>query len=170
MSKKVRYAIGAIGVVPALGVLAQPAAASAHPPKQPAHTSKTVRIVQPGHTHAHPFSASSAPSTTNLTCTASRKHTVHASFLTLTFWSKPVSGRTCVGTIDVAYSGNNPNHTGALVQNAFGQFCIQNAAGRTITDTCRHVFRRNSLRVIGVERNANGSPFAAVSDYYPFIG
>jgi hypothetical protein len=85
------------------------------------------------------------------------------------FWSRPAGSRTCIGTIEVTYTGPNAHRTGASVSNAFGQFCVQTAAGNHITATCRRVFRRRFLRVNGFELHPNGIPFAGISDVYPFI-
>ena len=165
MGKKVRYTFAAAGVVPALGLLAQPAAgalAPAHTAKNPAQTAKkTVKTVWVSHVQEIAPLASA--------CTATREYTLVGSGVHLKFWSKPVGSRTCIGTIEVSYTGANPNRTGALVLNAFGEFCRANTAGRKITDGCHDVFRRKSLRVIGSELNGNNVPFAGSSDYYPFI-
>jgi hypothetical protein len=135
MSKKVQYAIGAVGLVPALGLLAQPAAgASAHASAKPAYTSGKRVNATPcyGHTAHHAVS-----------------HGVH-----LTFWSAPVGSRTCIGTIEV--SAKSTSAVGAYVQNHFGSFCVQGVGGAHITDVCRRVFRRNSLRVLGWKKNFSG--------------
>jgi hypothetical protein len=160
MSKKVRYAIGAAGIVPALGLLTPPAAGAL----APVHASKkTVRTAPFGSAQA---SSSNSP---DFTCIASKGYTVSASSMKLRFWSRPAGSRTCIGTIEVTYAGPNAHRTGASVSNAFGQFCVQTAAGTHITDTCRRVFRRRDLRVLGIEIHPNGIPFAQISDVYPFI-
>jgi hypothetical protein len=165
MGKKVRYAVAAAGVVPALGLLAQPAAgatAPAHTAKNPVQTSKkTVKTVWVGHVQEIAPLAS--------TCTANRQWTIATSGVHLKFWSRPSGSHTCIGTIEISYTGASANHTGASVINAFGQFCHATAAGRKLTDGCHHVFRRRSLRVVGSERHANGIPFVTASDLYPFI-
>jgi hypothetical protein len=139
MSKKVQYAIGAVGLIPALGLLAQPAAGAS------AHTSgKTV----------------------NANVTTCFGHTEHQTVnhgVFLTFWSAPVGSRTCIGTIEV--SGQGTSEVGALVQNHFGNFCSQHAGGAHITDVCRRVFRRNSLRVLGWQASLFGGHRSYVS--YP---
>ncbi|HEY7147528.1 MAG TPA: hypothetical protein VH637_25045 [Streptosporangiaceae bacterium] len=165
MGKKVRYAAATLGVVPALGMLAQPAAgalAPAHTSKQPAATSrKTVKTVWVSHLQDIAPLAS--------TCTANKEYTLTDSGVHLKFWSKPVGSRTCIGTIEVSYTGPNAKRTGAEIINRFGTFCHATTAGTKITDGCHHVFRRASMRVIGSELNGNNIPFATVSDYFPFI-
>ena len=121
MSKKVQYAIGAVGLVPALGLLAQPAAAaSAHTP------GKTVNATS---------------------CTGRTEHQAINQGVILTFWSAPVGSRTCIGTIEV--SKKSTSAVGAYVNNAFGNFCVRSAGGGHITYGCHRVFRRNGLRVLG---------------------
>jgi len=136
MSKKVQYAIGAVGLLPALGLLAQPAAGvSAHASTKPALTSgKRVN---------------NAPS-----CTGRIAHHAFNQGVSLTFWSAPVGSRTCIGTIEV--NGQSTSAIGASVQNHFGLFCARTAGGAHITDVCRRVFRRNSLRVLGWQLAFNG--------------
>jgi hypothetical protein len=165
MAKKVRYAFAAAGVVPALGMLAQPATAAqapAHAASQPGHTAKKKvgnwLVV---------YSRTVAPLAS--TCTATKEFVLAGSGVHLKFWSKPSGSHTCIGTIEVSYTGRSANRTGAEIVNQFGIFCHASKAGKTITDGCHHVFRRASLRVVGSERHANEIPFATVSDYYPFI-
>ena len=122
MSKKVQYAIGAVGLVPALGLLAQPAVAAS------AHTS----VKRDNAT----------------TCYGNTYHHAVYSGQTLTFWSARVGSRRCIGTIEV--SGVSPVvGVGAYVHNAYGDFCFQDAGGSHLTDVCRRVFRTNGLKVVG---------------------
>jgi hypothetical protein len=142
MSKKVQYVIGAVGLLPALGLAAQPAAgASAQASTKPAHTSgKRVNATSCyGHTEHQAFS--------------------HGVFLT--FWSAPVGSRRCIGTIEV--SAKSTSAVGALVNNAYGNFCSRAAGGGHFTDVCRRVFRTNGLRVLGWKESFYGGGRSYVS-------
>ena len=136
MGKKVQYAIGAVGLVPALGLLAQPAAgASAHASAKPALTSgKSVNATS---------------------CTGRTEHQSINHGVILTFWSAPVGSRTCIGTIEV--SKNSTSKVGAFVNNAFGNFCVRSAGGGHITYGCHRVFRRNGLRVRAFSAGLDGT-------------
>jgi len=151
MGKRVRYALGAAGAVPALGLLMPVAAGAPAAEHSPSKSGKTVSLAQQR----------------RATCTASRKHT-HASFsLHLTFWSKPVNGRTCIGTIKLTYSGSLGSKIRGSVINNNGVFCRHTVAGKNITITCRQTYARAGLSVAGAELR-NGGIWAAVFDSYPF--
>jgi len=139
MSKKVRYALGAIGAVPALGLLTPVAAAAT----TTAHASgKSVKTVSLAHQGGAPEAAS---------CLASRVHSVENSGVLLRFWSKPEGSRTCIGTIHVSHF---PIGTGSqiegIVGNNNGLFCNHLAGGHDANFVCRRIFVRAGLFVQGV--------------------
>jgi hypothetical protein len=127
MSKKVQYAIGAVGLLPALGLLAQPAAgASAH-----ASTTSGKRV------------------NANATCYGHTEHHAIHNHVSLTFWSARVGSRICVGTMEIT---NLPGvggvaSVGTSVLNHYGTFCAKTTEGDFSTNVCRRVFRTNGLRV-----------------------
>ena len=90
MKKKVRYALGAAGAVPALGMMMPAAAAAtAHAPKT---TAKTVSLQH--------SSAAASGCTGTIEAHASM-HSVH-----LEFWhtDNPTYGTTCIGTVKTVFS------------------------------------------------------------------
>jgi hypothetical protein len=148
MNKKVRYALGLAGVVPALGML-QPVAAhaAAHTAKESVPASKkTVRTVALGHLEGGTLS----PLAT--TCIASREHTSNYPLtdgtIHLKYWSKPEGSRTCIGTIEVS---GVPNYSSPVIQtgvlNVNGSFCVRSTHGTHSTNVCRRIFVRTDLEV-----------------------
>jgi len=138
MSKKVRYALGAIGAVPALGLLTPPAtgAAAAAPT-----ASQSVKTVSLAHHSAVPEAAS---------CLASRVHSVDTFGVLLRFWSKPEGSRTCIGTIHVSHpAGGHGSKVQGFVGNDNGTFCNHTAGGHDANFVCRRIFVRAGLFVEG---------------------
>jgi hypothetical protein len=89
--KKVHYALGAVGLAPALGLLATPAAANAvtHAPAN--NGAKTVSL-----NHRAALAATAD-------CTGTKQRTTENEQLQLTFWSTPGAGSwACIGTIKVS--------------------------------------------------------------------
>ncbi len=157
MSKKVRYAVGAIGTVPALGLLAAPAAAGA---SAPAHTAKKmVRTASAGLRQG-------ALSPTSSSCIASNKHTDNTTTKHLTFWSKPVGSRTCIGTIIFSWTGADGTAASGHVHTINGNFCVHAVSGTKIQFACRQTFVHTSLKVCGGETHAGFT--STICDKYPF--
>ena len=131
MGKKVQYAIGAVGLVPALGLLAQPAAGAS------VHTSgKTVNVTPCfGHTEHHAIHNNES----------------------LTFWSARVGSRICVGTMEMTNLAGGVVSIGTSVANHFGHFCAKVTEGTSSTNVCRRVFRRNGLRVRAFSAGLDGT-------------
>jgi hypothetical protein len=149
MSKKVQYAIGAVGLVPALGLLAQPAVGAT------AHTSgKRVSAITAGRTR-HGETATPAA-----TCIANRYHHVRQNGVSLTVWSAPVGSRICVGTIEVG--GDGPI-IGTSVLNSFGSgFCARSLFNTFSINVCRHVFRKKGLTIHGWNISERGEEDAYI--------
>jgi hypothetical protein len=130
MSKKVQYAIGAVGLLPALGLLAQPAVGAS------AHTSgKRV----------------------NASCTAHTEHHAIHNNESLTFWSTRVGSRRCIGTMEMRNLAGGVVSIGTSVANHFGHFCAKVTEGTSSTNVCRHVFRTNGLRVRAFSAGLDGT-------------
>jgi hypothetical protein len=93
--KKVRYLIGAVGALPALGVIA-PTATAAHAPAAAQKTSsKAVSLRSSG---------TAAPSTIT-PCDGVLKVTAKGNTQTLTFWSGYLNGTSaCIGTVEGSWS------------------------------------------------------------------
>jgi hypothetical protein len=86
--KKVRYALGAVGLAPvALGILA-PATAAAQTIAPSAKTGKTVNLV----------------TSADAGCTGIKHHSTEHSHLVESFWSAENGGFTCIGTIKLRTS------------------------------------------------------------------
>ena len=155
MKKTVRLAIGAAGAVPALGLVAVPAAAV----QTPAHTvKKSVRPVVADHRQDVRIP--------NNSCRGTNKHTSSAGNLKLTFFSAPLAGsRTCIGDIIVSYLNLPATTTKAFVSTVNpGPFCEKSAVGSGfISDFCRRGFTRSVLRVCGKEVG-----HSTLCDFYPF--
>ncbi len=131
MSKKVQYAIGAVGLVPALGLLAQPAAAAT------AYTSAT--------------------SVNATTCYGHTQHNLIHNNESLTFWSARVGSRRCIGTMEMTNLAGGVVSVGTSVANAFGHFCAKVTEGTSSTNVCRRVFRTNGLRVRAFSAGLDGT-------------
>jgi hypothetical protein len=160
MKKKVRFIVGAVGAIPAIGLLT-PAATAA-----PAHvTAKKV-----GKTVALHGSAAAA------TCTAHNKHVaISASGLYMKFYSEPVGTRTCIGLINV--EGTSRHVTGQVfstsveVFNTNGNFCEQKDHDASHNFHCNHTFVRTRLAVSATAFGISGSPRSwHVRSPYPFKG
>jgi hypothetical protein len=126
MSKKVRYAIGAIGVAPALGMLAHVPAAATHTPGK---TAKTVSL---------------NPNTPPGGCTGRDGHgkALSPTGLSLTFWSTPNGGRTCIGTIEgLAASPGFFQKVAVYVSRAGHIYCFKSAVSH-VTEPCHTSFTR----------------------------
>jgi hypothetical protein len=148
VNKKIRYAIGAVGAVPALAMIpGQFAAPAAHAVKTAATTGKKVRTVYATDTAV--FATTSSRSSTSPaispnvgSCTGSKGHHNTQNGITVRFYTRPAgTGRTCVGTIKVSDTGDFISSIGGYVQNSHGVFCYFAKAGNGVTtDTCRRVF------------------------------
>jgi hypothetical protein len=140
MRKQVRYAIGAIGVAPALGLMMPAATAAAATHAAPAKTGKTVS--------ARHYAAAATPAAT---CSGVNKHMTSFSGVMLKFWSAADGSDTCVGTIDVSVGLEflKVHTTGTSVINNNGRFCTYFRSGDKGSFTCRHAFDRAGLRVRG---------------------
>lgn len=160
MKKKVRYLTGAIWAAPALGGLAVPAVAATPANAAVAHYTGTAQAQ----------SSSGFSSAVATGCKGTQGNHKTTSGTTIRFWSKPVSGRTCIGTIQVS----NPRTGGAAspvngeVVNSYGTFC-QYGGSRKINYGCHHVFRRHGLHMHGFVFAGEGGQFGNVNSYYPFV-
>ena len=92
--KKVRYALGAVGAVPAIGLMAPVTTAAVNAPAQKT-TAKTVSLRH----------SSASPAATG--CTGSTKATATAMSAKLTFWHTfhPAYDTSCIGTVDTSFFG-----------------------------------------------------------------
>jgi hypothetical protein len=146
VNKKIRYAIGAVGAVPALAMITGPFAAPAAHAATTAVTGKKVRTIYARDTALFaPASAinSASPSTSpNVgSCTASKGHHNTQNGVTVRFYTRPVpSNRTCVGTIKVSDTGDLVHYVGGFVRNSHGTFCKFSTVNSVVTDRCRRVF------------------------------
>jgi hypothetical protein len=172
VNKKIRYAIGAVGAVPALAMIpGQFAAPAVHAGKTAATTGKKVRTVYATDTAVFAGTSgisSASPSTSpNVgSCTGSVGHHNKSHDVTVRFYTRPVAGnRTCIGTIKVSDSGDQVFQVSGRVHNAGGPFCAFHGGTQQtiVTDRCRRVFR-----------NDNGylsrSPLTVSGFGVPFIG
>jgi hypothetical protein len=127
MSKKVRYAIGALGALPALGLLAQgPAAAATHTPKK---TAKTVSLHH-------------GPTVAGVGCVGQYSHLAKSSYseVILQLWTKPNGGRECVGTIHAFVSGLvNHGPVEVWVARPGHNYC-EKTASSSVTEACHTSF------------------------------
>lgn len=175
MTKKVRYPVGALAAIPALALAipAYNAAPASHTGKPVSDTGKSVRTIFAHDTAALQPMSSVTPSSSagagaaGATCVAKNGHHAFASGVYLKFWSKPVSGRTCIGTIIV--SGVEGSISGA-VTNKYGRFCAKEHLGHKLSYQCRHVFRRDRLAVVGTIISPIAAQFLTVVSSYPFNG
>jgi hypothetical protein len=151
VNKKIRYAIGAVGTVPALAMIpGQLAAPAAHAGKAATTTGKKVRAVYA--TDAALFTASnsstsSAAISPNVgACLASKGHHNTQNGITVRFYAKALpNNRTCVGTIKVSDTGDFISSIGGYVQNSHGVFCHFSKQGNGVTtDRCRRVFENTN--------------------------
>jgi hypothetical protein len=161
VKKKVRYLTGAIWAAPALGGLAVPAVAAT-----PATAAATTAAHYTGTAQAQ--SSSGFSSAVANGCKGTQGNHKTTSGTTIRFWSKPISGRTCIGTIQVS----NPDAQGASpvagsVVNSYGNFCSYGGYQK-VNWGCHHVFRRRGLHMFGFVLGAEGGKFADVNSYYPF--
>jgi hypothetical protein len=113
--KKVHYALGALGLAPALGLLAAPTAANAAT-QSPARDS-AAKTVSLNHRSAQAATAN---------CTGTKQRSTENSQLQLTFWDtqNPDLYQACIGTIEVSKAVAQADVT-VWVSNANGYFCSQ---------------------------------------------
>jgi hypothetical protein len=148
VNKKMRYAIGAVGAVPALAMIpGQFATPAAHAGTTATATGKRVRTVYATDTAV--FATTSGTSSTSSgtspnvgSCTGSKGHHNTQNGITVRFYTRPVPGnRTCVGTIKVSDTGDFITSIGGFVSNSRGTYCKFFKRGNGVTtDTCRRVF------------------------------
>jgi hypothetical protein len=185
VNKKMRYAIGAAGAVPALAMIpGQFAAPAAHAGKTAVTTGKKVRTVYA--TDMAVFTPTSIISSTspnisqnNGTCSGSKGNHNTQNGITVRFYTKPEKGnRTCVGTIKVSDTGDLIQSIGGYVQNSHGVFChFAKSGGGVTTDRCRGIFRNTngagtpqSLIVAGFSTSAIFGDVEHVKSFVPFKG
>jgi hypothetical protein len=113
--EKVHYALGAIGLAPALGLLAVPTAANA----------ATHSLARDGAAKTVSLNHRSAQTAT-ANCAGTTKRTTERSKLQLTFWDtqNPDEYQACIGTIEVSKAVAHADIT-VSVSNANGHFCRQ---------------------------------------------
>jgi hypothetical protein len=160
--KKVRYALGAAGIAPVLGLAPLAIAATAHPaPIHPATNAKAVanakavRGAKVVTLYATSPTSPASPVSPNNTCAGSRAKSGHSSgsglgpYFTVGAWYAPHATMTCIGTIWVshAWPGAEVN---VNVTNHWGTFCHKsdeaNGSGVVVVH-CDHSFRQRSLAV-----------------------
>jgi hypothetical protein len=171
VNKKIRYAMGAVGAMPALAMIpGQLAAPAVHAGKTAATTGKTVRTVYARDTAAFATTsttttASSAISPNVGACTGNTGHHTKTSNVTVRFYTRlfPTENRTCVGTIKVTGSAFLETTAGGWVHNSGGTFCFFSANKTTTSHRCRAVFRndngfnaRSPLQVVGFSSSFPG--------------
>ena len=149
--KKVHYALGALGLAPALGLLAAPTAANAAT-QSPARdgAAKTVSL-----NHRAGLAAATA-------CTGITHHDTESHKLYLSFWSakNAANGMDCIGTIEVrgVLHSHYPAHVSVWVTNKYGTFCAMSdfsVTKSTVFFGCNRSFRTDSLSV-----HAHSSPIS----------
>jgi hypothetical protein len=167
VNKKIRYAIGAVGAVPALAMIpGQFAAPAAHAGKTAATTTgKKVRTVYATDTAA--FGPASSRSSTSPaispdvgSCTGNTGHHTTSHGVTVRFYTRAAPpGRTCIGTIKVSDTAVLTSAVGGSVANANNNgFCLFAVHAKIATHTCRRVFlntsganTRQALTVVGFQ-------------------
>jgi hypothetical protein len=161
MNKKIRYAIGAVGAVPALAMIpGHFAAPAAHAGKAAATTGKKVRTIYATDTAAFTPTSIISSTSPNIsqntgTCSGSKGNHNTQNGITVRFYTKAMKGnRTCVGTIKVSKPGNG-----------------------VTTDRCRGVFRNTngfgtpqSLIVAGFSTSDVFGSVEHVKSVVPFKG
>lgn len=171
MNKKIRYAMGAVGAMPALAMIpGQLAAPAAHAGKTAATTGKKVRTIYARDTA---FAATASSLSPNISpnvgsCTGNTGHHNKHSDVTVRFYTRPViPNRTCIGTIKVSDSGIQVFQVSGQVHNSGGVFCAFHGGIQqtVVSHRCRRVFRNDSgfnapspLTVSGF-----GSPFVGAT-------
>jgi hypothetical protein len=182
MNKKIRYAMGAVGAMPALAMIpAQLAAPAAHAGKTPATTGKKVRTVYARDTAAF-TSATTSPSTSPAispnvgSCTGTTGHHNTSHGVTVRFYTRPVPpNRTCIGTIKVSDTALLTSSVGGSVVNSRVHGGCFFEVGKSIAShRCRRVFlndsgfdARSPLTVVGFQV-AFGTRTASVFSTVPF--
>jgi hypothetical protein len=169
MNKKIRYAIGAVGAVPALAMIpGQFAAPAAHAGKTATATGKTVRTVYARDTAAFATTSSTSPAISpNVgSCTGTiGNHTTHSD-ITVRFYDRRAgTDRTCIGTIKVSATGFNSSVGGRVANSHNTHFCSFFFPGKTVAShRCRRVFDNTSgfdapspLAVVGSGGNFFGA-------------
>lgn len=143
MKKRVRYAITAMAA-PAVGMMIPAAGA------QPAAASVSPDVTCAGHVGNH--------------------HT--SSNTTVRFYSAAISGKTCIGTIEVDHPGISTTFSllGGGVVNRNGTFCSLHGQGPKFSWPCKHPFLRTGLHLIGnmFFAGQSGGTWYPVNSYYPF--
>jgi hypothetical protein len=181
VNKKMRYAMGAVGAMPALAMVpAQFATPAVHTGKTTATSGKKVRTIFATDTAFATTTSStgSAAISPNVgSCTGTNGHHNKHSDVTVRFYSKPaLPNRTCIGTIKVSDSGFATSSVGAYIQNSNGIFC-QFSVGKTVAShRCRRVFEdtngfnaQHPLTVVGFGINVLNVE-AKVFSTIPFPG
>jgi hypothetical protein len=147
VNKKIRYAIGAVGAVPALAMIPGQLAVPAAHAGTTAATGKKVRTIYatdtamlaPASSRSSVSSAAISPDTGS--CVASQGHHITQNGITVRFYARPVAGnRTCIGTIKVSDGADLALSIGGYVQNSHGIFCKFSTGNTVTTDRCRRVF------------------------------
>jgi hypothetical protein len=170
VKKKVRYAVGAVGAVPALGLMI-PAAAAASAPHA-AKTAKQVRITGPSHAAmadpASSISSSLLNGSLRAICSGHQGNHRSESGMVVRFYSAPyANSKTCIGTIEVSTIDRGSLLRG-WVSNHYGAFCMHSGVPLEQEWTCKDPFRRRNLAVVGVLSNAPHSSARRVASLYPF--
>lgn len=172
MKKKVRYAVGAVGAVPTLGLMI-PAATAATTAPHATKTAKQVRITGLGHAAAaDPVSSISSSllkgSSLRVVCTGHQGNHHSKSGMYIRFYSAAYpNNKTCIGTIELSTIDRGSELHG-WVHNHYGDFCKHNGVPLEQEWTCKALFRRTSLAVIGVLSNAPHSSAVGINSIYPF--
>jgi hypothetical protein len=177
VNKKIRYAIGAVGAVPALAMIpGQFAAPAAHAGKTAAAaTGKKVRTVYATDTAV--FATTSSRSSTSPaispnvgSCKGNTGHHNTQDGVTVRFYTKAVPpGRTCIGTIKVSDTAVLTSSVGGSVVNSHPtNYCVFTVRAKIASHRCRRVFLNTSgfdtpraLTVVGFQ-DAFGTRTASV--------
>ena len=150
MNKKIRYAMGAVGAMPALAMIpAQFAAPAAHAGKTAATTGKKVRTVYARDTA---FAAGTSSPSPNISpnvgsCRGNTGHHNKHSDVTVRFYTRAIisQNRTCIGTIKVSDSSPFTSRVGGFVSNSgVGAGCFFSAGHLVVSHRCRRVFRNDN--------------------------
>jgi hypothetical protein len=143
MNKKVRYAAGTLGALPALGLLAPPVNAAATPAAHaPGKTVRTSTFRRNAGSDGHCV-ANSLP-----------KYEASTRSLRLTYWSKPAGTAVCIGTIEVSIQHNyGASYVGENVFNDNGTFCSDVGSGNgKVTFPCKDTFASPGLGIAAYRR------------------
>ena len=177
MNKKIRYAMGAVGALPALAMIpGQLAAPASHAGKTTATTGKKVRTIyaRDAAFTATSSSASASPALTSSeiakgSCKGTTGHHIGNDTVTVRFFSAPAGSRTCIGTIQTSTASYDAAGGGVNNINTVSRpdFCSFQGTLDISHIRCRRIFVRDKLSVSGTATNGVGA-VTSIHSHYPF--